>query len=119
MKPSAVMLLFLCGCAVAPKPPTPPPALRNLAANRIFTAPAAPAAVVVPPRTPAIYWEHSGEFTSGFVVERMEVDAFAAVGFVPVASPWATNESDFTFRYELTNEPSDRAFYRVGAVPLE
>lgn len=65
-----------------------------------------------------LLWEHDGLFTSSFVVERTtDLVNWQIIGFVSVENKWATNATDFTYRWHSDSEPFGVAFYRVGAVP--
>ena len=66
----------------------------------------------------ALVWDHNGCFTPGFVVEQStNLTTWTVIGFVSVTNIWQTNRSDmpYTYRFELTNQPPGRCFYRVGA----
>lgn len=114
-----IICLLLCSCTTKPAvrsgmralsvAPEEPVALMPTFNRRVFA--------VVPPKPFAIYWEHSGRFVTGFVVERtLDFDVFSVIGFVPATSAWATNGPDLTFRFALTNEPAVKASYRVAAI---
>lgn len=65
----------------------------------------------------ALYWEHDGLNTPGFVVEETtNIGAnFYTIGFVSVTNRIATNFNEqFTYKFQLTNTQS-MALYRVGA----
>ena len=120
-----VLLLLLCGCAAPVKrktvtlPPMPPMPMRSVATQQT----AASVASVTPPSPKETYlwWEHDGLNTDGFDIERTDefwtgfTSGFVKIGFVPVSNPWQTNATNYTYRFTLTNEPPDQAFYRVGA----
>lgn len=64
-----------------------------------------------------LLWEHNALFTPGFVVERTEdLITWQQVGYVPAEHKFATNQNDFTYRWQSENEPLGFAFYRVGSV---
>ena len=127
-----VAALLLAGCA-APKPsapipvqkpaakrPAPPlPPMPPTQTTRVFSVAsddAAKSSVAEEQKPFALYWEHDGADTDGFLVERTQTfEAFSQIGVVFVGQVWRNNGTNFTYKYPLTNQPADMAFYRVGA----